>query len=280
MALKKLTFTLGDTDGALNLRALTAALENTLDMLRRIEANIVQSGVDVSWEVVQVRKASPFTMTVAPKVTAKASAPKIAASKRRSIGNKIVQACADGVAQLQKSPTVPLYFDEEALIAARQLVKSAGNGALTISTSQNGKAKHEIKLTDQAIANIDEIATKARKYKDVGTVEGRLEEISVHGAPEASPQIRIWDPIPLPGRAVKCVINQDRLPEVKDLLGQRVSVSGLIKYENHKPTSIDVQSIRRLRTHDELPQIESMDPIDITGDLTTEEHIRRLRDGE
>jgi hypothetical protein len=28
----------------------------------------------------------------------------------------------------------------------------------------------------------------------------------------------------------------------------------------------------------ELPQIEDMEPIDITGDLSPEEYIRRLRD--
>ena len=90
----------------------------------------------------------------------------------------------------------------------------------------------------------------------------------------------MWDPIPIPGHAVKCAIAEDRLSEVKELLGQRVAVTGPIHYRNHKPTLIDVQNIRRLRTQGELPQVETMEPIDITGDLSSEEYIRRMRDAE
>jgi hypothetical protein len=144
------------------------------------------------------------------------------------------------------------------------------------------RANREALLAEwnQPVVERERVATKARKYKDVGTVEGRLEEISVHGMPETSPLFRIWDPIPLPGHYVKCVISEDRLPQVKDWLGQRVSVSGPIQYQNHKPILIEVQNIRRLRTQAELPQIETMKPIDITGDLSPEEYIRRMRDAE
>jgi len=248
MPLDELTITLGDPEGRVSVRALTAALENALDMLRSIEGNFVASGVEVRWDVIRVKMKSPLQMTFAPTVTA----PSISARSRQSIGKKIVKACFDGIAQIERSPIKPNHFDDDALSAARQLVKSMGKGMLTVSS--NGKGKKEVKLTDQAIANIDEIATKARTYRDIGTIEGRLEEISVHGTPQASPQIRIWDPIPLPGRAIKCVIGEDRLSEAKELLGHRVAVRGPIQYRNHKPISIDVQVIRRLRTQAELPR--------------------------
>jgi hypothetical protein len=271
MNLDQLTITLSDPSGRVSLKALTAALENALDMIRSVQSRMVSSGVEVNWEVVRVRMRSPLTMSFAPRVTA----PKLTARKGNAIGKKLVKACVDGIEQIERTPEMPDHFDDESLAAARQLVKSVGKGVLKVSGG-----KHKVKLTSQAIANIDEITTKARLYTDVGTIEGRLEEISVHGTPQVSPQIRVWDSIPLPGYAVKCAISEDRLSEVKDLLGQRVAVTGPIHYRNHKPMLIDVQNIRRLRSQSDLPQIETMEPIDITGDLSSEEYIRRMRDAE
>jgi hypothetical protein len=275
MTLDEITFTIGDPSGRVSLKALTAALENALDMIRIVEARIISSGVEVNWEVVRVKMRSPLTMSFSPRVTAKPMAPRLTTRKGQSIGKQIVKACINGIEQIERNPIMPEHFDDEALAAARQLVKSVGSGVLKVSGG-----KHEVKLTAQAISNIDEIATRARLYTDVGTIEGRLEEISVHGTPQAMPQIRIWDSVPVPGHSVKCAITEDRLPVVKELLGLRVAVTGPIHYRNHKPMLIDVQQIQRLRMQDELPQIETMEPIDITGDLSPEEYVRRMRDAE
>ena len=72
----------------------------------------------------------------------------------------------------------------------------------------------------------------------------------------------------------------ERLEEAKKLLGRRVVVSGRIRYRSHKPTSIQAEEIHPLRDASELPQLEDMPPIDITGGLSPEEYVRRLRDAQ
>ena len=48
-----------------------------------------------------------------------------------------------------------------------------------------------------------------------------------------------------------------------------------------EPLSVNVDKLRVLKEENELPSIDDMLGMapDITGDLTTEDYIRRLRDG-
>jgi hypothetical protein len=141
-----------------------------------------------------------------------------------------------------------------------------------VSVATDGK--HEVTPTERTVAHIRQVVEKARVYLDYGTLEGRLEEISVHGGY----RFTIWEE--LTNYRIECSISPDRLEEAKALLGHRVGVSGRIRYRNHRPTTIHVEGIRRLRGVNELPQLEGIEPIDITGGLRSEEYVRRMRDGE
>jgi hypothetical protein len=65
-------------------------------------------------------------------------------------------------------------------------------------------------------------------------------------------------------------------------LGRRVIVSGIVSYNAvGEPVKVEVDRLRVLKEEKELPTIVEMLGMtpDITGDLSTEEHIRQLRDG-
>jgi len=65
------------------------------------------------------------------------------------------------------------------------------------------------------------------------------------------------------------------------MLGRRVGAFGMV-YSNEKgePLRVDAERIRVLRAKEDLPSIASLGGSDphFTGDMTTEEYIRSLRE--
>ena len=67
----------------------------------------------------------------------------------------------------------------------------------------------------------------------------------------------------------------------KAQLGQAVVVSGHVSYNDRgEPVSVQAQRLRTLKEDGELPTVADMTglALDLTGDLSTEEYIRVLRD--
>jgi hypothetical protein len=90
-------------------------------------------------------------------------------------------------------------------------------------------------------------------YRDMGTIEGRLEAIQDNNRLE----LRINDyALRL---KVKCFVSEDMLPVAFANFRRRVEVTGTIHYKkNGHPISIDADSIDLLPDDHELPSIEEM----------------------
>jgi hypothetical protein len=262
MPLDELTITLSDKEGRVSVETLTNALENALNMLRSMEFEMVSAGIEVRWEVVRVRMRSPLRLTFAPR---------IAGRRGKSLGRKIVKACLRGVEEIEKQATLPPHFNDDALSAARKLAKTSDDERTSLTISSNGSQK--VTLTKKAVQHIDEIASKARLYIDFSTIEGRLEIVSVHD----HLSFFIWET--LTNHRIECFSTESQLIQATSLLQKRVAVTGRVHYRNHVPKSIDVESIRGLRDANELPQPKDIGPINITDGLSSEEHVRRLRNG-
>ena len=119
--------------------------------------------------------------------------------------------------------------------------------------------------------------TDPDSYQESGSVEGKLEMVSIH----ASPRFAIYHAIS--GHSVRCKFDPHQLLDVvKEALGKRVIVSGLVHFNfKHEPIRVEIEDLMILPKEDELPspsEIRGMAP-DFTGDLTTEEYLRRLRSG-
>jgi hypothetical protein len=257
------TLKLGEGEHRVSMDVLAEALENALEMLRGVGQDF--TGSVVRWEIVKASLKSPLTMTFAPSVQGNGKMP-------RSVGKQIVTACVNGLAGLEREAALPPHFNEEAMMAAQKLVKGVQKeGAkMTVASDRTNGVTPTVRIVE----NIKKVVEKARTYTDYGTIEGRLEVISVRGGTSIS----ICEAFT--NHRIDCEITTDRLQEAKDLLDERVAVTGRIHYRNRKPTSIHVESFRRLRDASELPQLEDMSPIDITGGLSSEEYIRRMRDAK
>jgi hypothetical protein len=261
MPANELTITLARA-GRVSVETLAQTLENALEMLRNLEREFVASDILVRWEVVRVSMRSPLRVTVAPSIEG---------SVTKTIARRLIKTCLKGVKGIERAATPPEHFNEEALDAALKLFEVTRKDGATLTFSSDHL--DEITLTEQAARHIEEIASKARLYIDFGTIEGQLEVVSVHEHRSFS----IWETFT--NRRVECLVNEEQFQTAIDLLGKRVAVTGRVKYRNHVPKSIWVESLRKLREEMELPDLKNVGPIDITGGLSSEEHVRRMRNG-
>ena len=263
MSLDELTITLSDKDGRVSAETLRTALENALNMLRGIEASIVSSGVEVRWDVIRVRMRSPLQMTFSPKV-------KVKGRERPTIGRKIVRACLRSVEEIERGASVAHDFSDEVLDATRKLVKNASSDGTSITFASNGENK--IKLTEKTVKHIDEIVSRARLYMDFLTIEGRLDVVSGHD----HDSFFIWET--LTNHKIECLVSEDQISKALLLFKKRVAVTGRVRYRNHVPYRIDVEEpVRSMRDTNELPQPRDIGPVNITDGLSSEEHVRRMR---
>jgi len=157
----------------------------------------------------------------------------------------IVATISEGLDSLENLSQRPKYFTDQALEYVERLadLPSKKNGLDKLSIYVDAK-EHEI--TPHAIANINEILEI--KSRVIGSVEGRLETITVHN----KAKVAIYDF--LRNKAITCFIPEDMLETAKSALGNRVYVFGLISYGKEGiPRNIKVEEIRIFPDNNELP---------------------------
>ena len=188
-------------------------------------------------------------------------------------GNKVASAFVDGFRQIEQDGTTPPYFTERALVEAQRILGLIGKeGATGLVVAD---LYDHVELTAQASMNAGQLLRVWRQ--SIGSVEGRLETISLHGK---SRFILYHD---LTRKAVTCKFDPTRwLDEMKESLGHRVRVYGIV-YSNIRgePLRVEIDRIRRLHSSAEIPTIEGMRGIDpdFTGELSTGEFLRSVRGG-
>jgi hypothetical protein len=260
----ELTITLSESDGRLSVESLTLALKDALEMLKNVSDDIVSPGTVVRWEIVRARMSSPLSLTLAPRIPGR-TGPRF----RR----QVVLACLAGVKEIEHEATAPPHFNDDALTATKRLAKAAQRDGASLTFSANGSAK--VTLTKKTVDHIEQIEAKARLYVDFSTIEGYLEVLSVRHRMS----FYIWESHT--DKKVECLVTDTLFDKALSLIKgrPRLAVTGRVHYRNHIPKTIDVDSIRVFPDISELPQPESIGPIDITDGLSSEDHVRRMRNG-
>jgi hypothetical protein len=259
-----LTIRLGDKDQRISIEALTNTLENALDMLRSLEREIiVGEPTTVHWEVAKASMRSPLSIMFVPRVV----------GGRPGVGRKIVATCVRGIKEIQSSPNLPRHFNERSLEAAKELVMVAHKEGVKIAFGTNHK--DAVQLTDMAAVNIQEVLEKAPISLDFDTVEGTLEIISIH----KRPSFCVYET--LTNKRIDCrTATTDQFQQAVAWIGKRVSVTGRVRYRSHQPELIYVDGMELMPEMTQLPQPRDMEPINITEGLSSEEHVRRMRDAQ
>ncbi len=255
----------------LSCRSLAKYLQTIVDFLTHIDRALSETDTaSVNWNVRHITMASPLIMELVPVAKRR---PKKSAHKRPL---PVVGTFIKGLRQIEESAKRPAYFDDDALDLAAQVVGFRRNQIVSRFSSE--EEPQEISPTEHSIANVEAILGRhGRYYYAEMQLEGRLEEVSLHGTLTFS----IYDPIT--ERGTECDFTDDQLPEVIDLLRQRkrVRVTGRVKFNaRHVPISVQVARFEALRDAKELPQIADLhaERIDITGGQDSADYVRELRD--
>lgn len=192
-------------------------------------------------------------------------------------GPQVARHFVDGIYTIQTEGVTPALFSMNSMNSMRNIVRSLGtNGVSVLDIATPGLDK-TVELSSEAEDKVEALVEV--HHKSVGSVEGRVELISVH---RGTRRFNVYHAITQ--KAVRCNLPEEMEDEVVYNLRQRrrVIVSGLISYNvRGEPLSIAVDHLRVLKEEKELPTIEDILGIapDITGDLSTEDYIKGLRNG-
>ncbi len=155
----------------------------------------------------------------------------------------------------------------------RRIVARIGKEGMTgIAMSSPDR---RVTITPRASDNFNQLLPT--KDESRGSAEGTLETVSIH----RGSRFMIYHS--RTKNAIRSDIPPDSklLDQAKEALGSRVLVAGLVHTNARgEPIRISAETLRILSEAPALPSIASLGGKypDLTGDLTTEEYVRSLRD--
>jgi|GEM_PF-1425975 len=161
-------------------------------------------------------------------------------------------------------------YSYELLNKASELTSPVGKTLRKLTVSTNG-TQYDVDLGFR-----ERLAEKlAPEMKSYGAIRGNLEYINIHGRQHV---FRIY-PVVGP-RQVDCEFDDEVLERAKSAVGRFVEVRGVIKYKSvaRYPREMKVSELEVLPGGgvEQLIAARGAFP-DLTGDMTTEEHIAHVR---
>ncbi len=247
----------------LSVKSFMKTVNEAIKVLNSVAEKINDTNDFLNWRIVYVKMESPLEITL-----------DTGERFNQDIGSKIINASVNGIRRLEDVADMPEYFDINTIRYAKELVKPLNNGIEDIELITNEDVP--IKPTQHVAANADLITKSITKqHLTWTTIEGMLDFADVHGKYE----FKVFDL--LTDEAVKCTIPAQQFEEAKMALGKRVFITGEAKYNNaYKLQSIYVKKIDILPTDDNLPTIEQLKHLNITGGIDANEYLERLNYGE
>lgn len=247
--------------GTISLRTLVASIDNELSILSDLDSAISgKRKPTLDWVVTGLEAGSVCVL-----------ADSVSKHEDIDIGPQVVENCVRGLRQIEIEGTTPPYFLESTMNHTTKLLGLIGKGGTTgleIYTPEVGPVELSAKSSVNA-ANL-----LPSRYSSIGSVEGRVEMISIHG------ESRFVVYLSINRKAVTCKIPPDRIQEAKQFLGKRVNVNGTIHYNYvGEPVRLDVEDIRVMKEDSELPtskQLNGYDP-EFTGSSSTSEYLEDIR---
>lgn len=259
----KLVFTVKGKLGTISLDSFLSVIDNSFGVLKDLDSAIsLEPKGSLDWVITGLSVGS-----LALEVNSKARDP------MKDYGERVVEGYLNGITAIHTEEITPPYFSDNCLRLlqkAAKALKRNGADALEVADPVSGNSA-------EFGIGIEKTASQLRgaSYKSQGSVEGTLEMISIH----KPPRFNIYHAISL--RAVRCSLPDELRETVVEALGRRVVASGLVSY-NYKDelTSVKLEELKVIPMEDELPSIDEFigsDP-DFTGDMSTGEYIRSIRD--
>ncbi|EQD51503.1 hypothetical protein B1B_10992 [mine drainage metagenome] len=249
-----------EAEGRIRLNTFVNELQNLSSALGRISREAADGTPVTVFQVEELSYNSPMRVVVAP------------APGHEQVASQVLHRF-DAVADAVTSGANLDSFDADLLSNMRGLAKPVGRQLKYATLLINDK---HFEITDAITSRID--AALAIDEECIGFIEGRLEQINIHGGANT---FHIYPDIG--ARKVACHFPNSLLDDAIYAVGRRVEISGTLKYRHAAsfPYEIAVTSIDSFPPEDELPAWDDLRgrAPDATGALSSEAFVRELRDG-
>ena len=227
-----------ELEGQVTLQRLGEALDAWTDLLQEVGRNVAGSASrDAVRFVVTEAKGGSFTLGVKPQPARK--------SVPAAIMPRISKTLTAGIRALDQRASRPKHFSDTALIKLRDLARLTSPETPSVKISND--VGSGITLSTRLLEHVE--AVLAPELDSIGTVEGRLEGLIIHG----KSRFLIFDPIT--NRQVVCFIGgRVEWQQVRDALGRRVAATGRIQSRRSgEKISIAASRFEVLLEDSELP---------------------------
>ncbi|HEX5245513.1 MAG TPA: hypothetical protein VFW41_00135 [Gaiellaceae bacterium] len=243
-------------------------------------ANLILSGLDsaisenpkgaLEWYIADLKVGSAEAI-----IESRAIAPEVDAER---LGTMVSANFVSGLDVIEREAQMPPYFSDQDLgrvKAIAKLLKRTDSEGLEAAHLNGSTTPLEQTTVRQDAA--EKVALILRpQFKGVGSVVGKLEVISVHGPAK----FNVYDV--LTKKAVSCRFEREKQDEIAAALGRRVVVTGIVHRNAHgDPVKVEKPELRILPDGIEPPSARDLIGLvpDMTGALSAEEYIRKLRNG-
>ena len=256
-------------------------LRDYFDILKGVEEALAEDGTSaIQWRIVNATTNSPIEFT------AEASAKTFAVDVARR-AELTTRYTANGLQLLKVRGERPPYFTDKVMLRAERFFERVTNGLDETKITYAGDLP-DLDITPRAAktaaANVRAALTPPDKpYKEIGSVEGTPRTIGRDGFG----RLVMWLRERLTGEDVKCNLTGEAEGElgehqIKEVWqSRRLRVFGTLHYKGRgKLNQVDGTQIKFFRDKSDLPDIEDILNENFTGGLSSEEYLKRLRDGE
>jgi hypothetical protein len=250
--------------GTISLQSFLTVIDSSFGILKELDSVISRQRYgSLDWIIDRVS-----TDSIGIEIESRARDPKM------DCGIKVAEVYYDGIEIIRREGITPPYFSDNCLRLVGRMAKVLrGDGAKALEVLDPIRGK-STEFNEGIVGTTSELVGYG--YKSFGSVEGTLEMISIH----RPPRFNVYHSVSL--HAVRCNLREEDVERVRDALGRRVIISGVVSYNRKdEPKSVMVEELEILPKEEELPTIEQFvgsDP-NYIGDMTTEEYIREIRSG-
>lgn len=211
-----LTFIIDPADQFSSVDLLWKSLENIRKLLRSVDYSMSRRKPRQQWIVRSIKSSAP-TLTLTP---------------ANGVCPEAVSVIGDGLRRVTAGTDIPpMYFSEPVLLDIKKMSRlfKGKDKARSIRVFMDGE------LTAIIEENIARQANRvlASGYRNLGSLQGMLEAISVHKSSTAT----IWEKVS--GAPVRWKFRGEQMESIKELFGKQITVTGEIRYfANGAPRSI------------------------------------------
>lgn len=208
------------------------AVEALLTLLREIDRDLgKKADPSLTWFIADLKGGSAHVGVAALPKFKRLPAP---------FAQRVISTAAGGISALERNvERRPAHFSDAALEAARTLTSAVGvrsNRQQQLAQVRIRFGQKHVHMTEQTAATVERLI--GPRSTSLGSVEGRLEVISIHDREH----FRVLDRVT--GRLVSCYFEGGDLNTVMKMLGQRVAVFGILRSRaTGEPHSIEVKTV-------------------------------------